>query len=214
MVLSEIKEGVSSAYSEVTDTLYDTYTYNPPGPIPSIRWGVEKVLSKIPEPQDRVWLDDMNKGAGEVSVFAKTDAAFDRENFVSMFDRHNFSPFDGNIKKGERKSKILAPFSLYTPTSIWPYQDRDGSRYTVHDFASKDIGIPDVLENPIKKLMQIDLDIDQDDKSDWGGLPLFNWIADPLMGIGPILLLILIGYIGATVIPMALPIIGGSLLPF
>ena len=70
MVLSEFTDGVSNAYSEVRDAAYDTYTYNPPGPIPSIEWSIEKVLSLIPDPQDRVWLDDMNKGAGEVSVFA------------------------------------------------------------------------------------------------------------------------------------------------
>tara|TARA_B100001175_G_scaffold311981_1_gene317235 strand:+ start:3952 stop:4587 length:636 start_codon:yes stop_codon:yes gene_type:complete len=206
-IYSTVRDEASDAISEIRDAFVDTYTYNPRGPIPSLEYVANKVFDRIPSPRDRIWHDDDTKGAETVTIFSRTDAAFDKENFISMFARQKLSLFDGHIEKGSKKSKIFAPFSMYTPTSLWPWQGDDGSRYTVHSLAYKDIGISDSLERPIEKLLRIDLDIDQDGASDWGGLPLFNWIADPLLGLGPIVLMILIGYLGTIVVPSVLPLL-------
>ncbi len=204
---SNVRDEASDAVGELKDAFVNTYTYKPSRLIPSLEDVANKVFDAIPSPRDRIWRDDPNKGAETVTIFTKSDVAFDKQNFIGMFDRQNMSVFDGFIEKGDKKSKIFAPFSMYTPTAIWPWQGDDGSRYTVHSLADKDLGIPDSLERPIEKLLRIDLDIDQDGASDFGGLPLFNWIGDLLLGLGPIALLFLLGNILVAVVPSIIPLL-------
>ncbi len=48
--------------------------------------------------------------------------------------------FSGNSRVENGLSlPIFAPFSIYFPSSMWPYSDEDGSRYTVHDLGEEPI---------------------------------------------------------------------------
>ena len=203
-----LSEGVSAGVSELKENVDDVYHRD--FGIGPAKISIKDVFSKAYkylEPPNSTISNDENIGAQTVSIIAKSNSAFGQENFVSMFDRLDGGLFDGSINTGTKKKKIFAPFSTYTPTAIWPYQRSDGARYTVHDLAKKDIGIPDWVEKPLSVMIKQDLDIDEDGKADYGGLPLFNWLADPAMGVGPIILTGLLGYIAFNIVTTAAPLV-------
>ncbi len=208
-MFNKVREEFSDEASDVVDTINHLYKREfGYGPIQvSVEDAVSKLIGVIPSPSDRTWVDDVSRGATTVTMLSKTDAARDSKNIFSMFKDYKLSPYDGHILKNGQKKKIVAPFSTYYPTVIWPYSTDGGGRYTVHDFARKDLPIPDWAQTPIQAFTNIDLDIDQDGKPDYGGLPLFRFLADPLMGIIPIGLLLLMGYIASFYIPTVAPLI-------
>jgi len=205
----QIREGVSTGVSELKENVDDVYHRDfGKGPLKiSIKDVFGKAYKYLEPPDSTISKKDKNIGAQTVSLIAKSNSAYDQENFISMFDRLDGNLFNGSIDTGTKKKKILAPFSTYTPTVIWPYQRDDGGRYTVHDLARKDIGIPDWVAKPLSVMIKKDLDIDEDGKADYGGLPLFNWVADPVMGIGPILLTAALGFIAFNIVTAAGPLV-------
>ena len=180
MTISIFSSGVVQAVEEIGDTAHDFYTHDfGIGPVKaSVRDVVNKGYNRI-KPPDSTIVNNLDIGAETVSLVAASNPAYGQENFISMFDRLDGKLFDGSINTGSKKRRIFAPFSTYTPTSIWPYQSEDGSRYTVHDLAQKDIGMPEWAVKPVSLLLDRDLDIDEDGFPDYGGLPLFRWAADP-----------------------------------
>ena len=207
-VFNTFRDGIGEGVEEVTGSISDIYEYD--FGIGPISVSIEDVFSKAYKrlkPPNSILEDNENIGAETVTVLGKSNPALDQENFVKMFQRQNKSVYDGAIvtPSKDKKRKIFAPFSTYTPTTVWPYQADDGSRYTVHNLARKDIGIPDWVNKPVSVLLRRDLDIDEDGEADIGGLPLFNLVGDPLMGIGPILLVGILAYTAANVVPLAMP---------
>lgn len=77
---------------------------------------------------------------------------------------------------------IFAPFSIYTPTVLWPYASNDGSRYTVHDFANTPLESDFLGAKPIVEVLA-GRKLDR-----YGALPGFSKWGDPLLGTGPVLI--------------------------
>ncbi len=202
------RDGIGDGIEEVGETIVDVYQRD-------FGWGpvtvsIEDIADKAYKhciPPDSYIEDDEAIGAETVTILASSNAAFDQENFVGMFQRQNNSPYDGAIITGTRRNRVFAPFSTYTPTALWPYQADDGSRFTVHNLAKKDIGLPDWSVKPLSVLLQQDLDIDQDGKPAYGGLPLLNLAADPLMGLGPLALGAILIFAAAQIIPVVTPLL-------
>ncbi len=207
-IYSTFREGIGEGIEEVGDSIGDIYQYDfGIGPVSvSLEDVVDLAYKKLKPPESYIE-DDENVGAQTVSIVAESNPAFDQENFINMFERQNRSPYDGAIITGTKRKKIFAPFSTYTPTAIWPYEADDGSRYTVHNLAKKDIGMPEWAVKPLSVLIQKDLDIDQDGKPDYGGLPLFNIAADPLMGLGPMALAAMLVFAASQIIPVVAPLL-------
>jgi len=202
------RDGIGDGVAEVSDSISDIYEYDfGIGPVSVSLEDVMNKAYKYLKPPDSYIEDDENIGAQTVTMLASSNAAFDQENFIKMFERQNRSPYDGAIVTGTKRRKIFAPFSTYTPTALWPYEADDGSRYTVHNLARKDIGIPDWVNKPVSVLIQRDLDIDQDGEADYGGLPLFNIAADPLMGLGPLALGAILVFTASQIVPVVTPLL-------
>lgn len=206
--MSVFSAGVVQAAKEVKENAEDFYTHDfGVGPVSVTVKDIVNKGYKYLEPPNSTIKNDPTIGAETVSMVAPSNPAFEQENFISMFDRLDGELFDGTINTGSKKRRIFAPFSTYTPSAIWPYQSEDGSRYTVHDLAQKDIGMPEWAVKPVTLILGRDLDIDEDGSPDYGGLPLFRWVADPLMGLGPIILTGILLYTAANVIPALAPTI-------
>ena len=77
---------------------------------------------------------------------------------------------------------MFAPFSIYTPTVLWPYTSNDGSRYTVHDFANTPLESDFLGAKPIVEVLA-GRKLDR-----YGALPGFAKWGDPLLGTGPVLI--------------------------
>ena len=206
-IYSTFRDGIGEGVQEVAEDIEDIYGYDfGVGPISvSIKDIAEKAYKRL-KPPDSYIEDDEAIGTETVTMFASSNAAFDQENFVKMFQRLD-SPYDGAIITGTKRKRVFAPFSTYTPTALWPYQADDGSRYTVHNLAKKDIGLPNWSVKPLSVLLQQDLDIDQDGEPDYGGLPLFHLAADPLMGLGPLALAAILIFSASLIIPVVTPLL-------
>jgi len=74
---------------------------------------------------------------------------------------------------------IIAPFSKYTPTFMWPYTTQEGARYTVHDLGEEELSFPG------KSFAEYALGKELDQV---GALPGFPVWGDSLLGLGPILI--------------------------
>ena len=208
-MFDNLRKEFSDESSGVIDSINDLYTrefgYGPVNV--SVKDAVDLAIGALPSPPDRKWVNDASRGASTVTIFGRNDVARDSQNVFSMLWNNKGSPFDGHILKNGKEKRIIAPFSTYFPTAIWPYSADDGGRYTVHNFAEKDLPIPSWAQGPIETFMWTDLDIDQDGKADYGGVPLFRFFADPLMGVPPIALLLLLGYIASIYIPSVTPLL-------
>ena len=77
---------------------------------------------------------------------------------------------------------VFAPFSIYTPTVLWPYTSNDGSRYTVHDFANTPLESDFLGAKPIVEVLA-GRKLDR-----YGALPGFAKWGDPLLGTGPVVI--------------------------
>jgi hypothetical protein len=72
---------------------------------------------------------------------------------------------------------IIAPFSRYTPTVLWPFSTDNGERYTVHDLGEEE------LDFPGKPIAEYALGRELDK---FGALPGFHMWGDPLLGVAPV----------------------------
>ena len=81
-----------------------------------------------------------------------------------------------------RTRTVFAPFSIYTPTVLWPYTSNDGTRYTVHDFANTPLESDFLGAKPIVEVLA-GRKLDR-----YGALPGFAKWGDPLLGTGPVLI--------------------------
>ena len=77
---------------------------------------------------------------------------------------------------------VFAPFSIYTPTVLWPYTSDDGNRFTVHDFANTPLESDFLGAKPIVEVLA-GRKLDR-----YGALPGFAKWGDPLLGTGPVLI--------------------------
>ena len=87
-----------------------------------------------------------------------------------------FKP-DGTRVEGP--NDIFAPFSLYYPSSMWPYTARDGSRYTVHDFGREPIDSNWLGTKPLAEIA-VGRRLDK-----IGALPGFAYWGDIALGTPP-----------------------------
>ena len=213
-----IREEFSAGIQNTRDSLYDAYTMDlVPGPWPfdgdqNVKWLVDKVSDRL-QPENKVWMDDENIGAETVSMFGASDPALGVENFKTMFDRVDGNMFDGIVQEGNKQKRIFAPFSTYMPSALWPWQRSDGGRYTVHDFAEKDLPLSKDLSKTVAMIVQEDLDIDEDGVADWGGLPMFRFWGDPLLGLPPTALIAGLIFGAAVTFPSWGPIVARKALP-
>ena len=109
------------------------------------------------------------------------DPAFGRR---TMFD---MLATDGDLTSGYtelqgEETTIFAPFSIYFPSSMWPYASEDGSRYTVHDLGNEEIE-SDFLGT--KPLIEIAMGRKLDKV---GALPAFGYWGDIALGATPTVL--------------------------
>ena len=81
-----------------------------------------------------------------------------------------------------RTRTVFAPFSIYTPTVLWPYTSDDGTRFTVHDFANTPLESDFLGAKPIVEVLA-GRKLDR-----YGALPGFAKWGDPLLGTGPVLI--------------------------
>jgi hypothetical protein len=91
------------------------------------------------------------------------------------------SPYEQSQGQEEILSadQLIAPFSKYTPTILWPFTTSEGNRYTVHDLGEESLSFPGkgFAEYALgKELDQV------------GALPGFNQWGDSLLGAGPVVI--------------------------
>ena len=111
---------------------------------------------------------------------------------------------DGDLMSGEAElqgntQQIFAPFSLYYPTSMWPYSSPDGNRYTVHDLGNEPIESDFLGTKPIieilagRKLDKV------------GSLPAYSYWGDIALGTPPTLVWVGLGIIAVKTGPIWFP---------
>jgi hypothetical protein len=169
------------------------------------------------EPRTYTVYDDESKGSEEVSIFTASDAALDKQNFIGMFDRQRTFR-DGSIRTGPmtivmpwwaphlpdvtipgNTRPLYAPFSMYTPSALWPYTADDGSRLTVHDFGNQEIESDWMGMKPWVEVVS-GRELDK-----IGALPAFNVWGDLVLGILPTLTVAILGFVAITTAPVILP---------
>ena len=131
--------------------------------------------------ENEVAIRQGNNISEQVTVFGSSDPAMKKRTMWNMLWE------DGDLFSGETQledddpDSILAPFSLYFPTSMWPYSTNDGSRYTVHDLGNEPIE-SDFLGT--KPLVEIAMGRKLDKV---GALPAFSKWGDIALGTPPAL---------------------------
>lgn len=90
--------------------------------------------------------------------------------------REILEPDRSSIRESDN---IIAPFSRYTPTVLWPFSSESGKRYTVHDLGEEEL---DFFGKPIAEYA-IGRELDK-----VGALPGFHMWGDPLLGTGPVVI--------------------------
>lgn len=118
--------------------------------------------------------------------------AIGRRSIWNMFEEEGVKMTSGTIEEpsfswggsnNETTTRtVFAPFSIYTPTVLWPYASNDGSRYTVHDFANTPLESDFLGAKPIVEVLA-GRKLDR-----YGALPGFAKWGDPLLGTGPVVI--------------------------
>jgi hypothetical protein len=135
--------------------------------------------------------------AQQVTILPTAEGVPEKRNIFAMLEEDAFesianaepifgsrqtltSPYEQSEGKGEllNTTPILAPFSKYTPTILWPFTTEEGTRYTVHDLGEEEISFPG------KPFVEYALGKELDQV---GALPGFPIWGDSLLGAGPIL---------------------------
>jgi len=92
-----------------------------------------------------------------------------------------YSPDEITDQTGQNEVRqtdaVIAPFSRYTPTVLWPFSTDNGERYTVHDLGEEN------LDFPGKTIAEYALGRELDRV---GALPGFHMWGDPLLGVAPV----------------------------
>ena len=126
--------------------------------------------------------------ANQVTIFTQGEPTFGKRNMFSMLAEDGdlysgttevFKP-DGSRVEGP--NDIFAPFSLYYPSSMWPYSGQDGSRYTVHDFGREPIDSNWLGTKPLAEIA-VGRKLDK-----IGALPGFAYWGDITLGTPPTIL--------------------------
>ena len=103
-----------------------------------------------------------------VDVITEAEPVFGRREILR-------TPYDTEFNG--QSDPIIAPFSRYTPTVLWPFSTDSGERYTVHDLGEED------LDFPGKPFAEYALGRELDQV---GALPGFHLWGDPLLGVAPV----------------------------
>ena len=123
--------------------------------------------------------NDINRAIGRRSIWN----IFEEEGLKmtsGTIEEPSFSFTDGYNETTTRT--VFAPFSIYTPTVLWPYTSNDGTRFTVHDFANTPLESDFLGSKPIVEVLA-GRKLDR-----YGALPGFAKWGDPLLGTGPVLI--------------------------
>ena len=123
--------------------------------------------------------NDINRAIGRRSIWN----LFKEEGMKmtsGTIEEPTFSFTDGFNETTTRT--VFAPFSIYTPTVLWPYTSDDGTRFTVHDFANTPLESDFLGAKPIVEVLT-GRKLDR-----YGALPGFAKWGDPLLGTGPVLI--------------------------
>ena len=162
--------------------------------------------------ENEVAIRQGNNISEQVTVFGSSDPAMKKRTMWNMLWE------DGDLFSGETQledddpDSILAPFSLYFPTSMWPYSTNVGSRYTVHDLGNEPIE-SDFLGT--KPLVEIAMGRKLDKV---GALPAFSKWGDIALGTPPTLvwtgMLLLAGFTFYTWAPPIGKAVGGTATAF
>ena len=112
-----------------------------------------------------------------VDVLTEAEPVFGRREILrspyEMSDAGSLTPQD----EVHQANAVIAPFSRYTPTVLWPFSTDSGERYTVHDLGEEN------LDFPGKPIAEYALGRELDRV---GALPGFHMWGDPLLGVAPV----------------------------